>query len=215
MTALPKNRQKLVFILAAIALLAAFFGMWSRHNMHAQNDGSSKFLVATLFNQPRTITPFQLTDTNNKPFNLANLKGHYSLIFFGFTRCPDLCPTTLALLSKSYKIMEGDKLKSLPQIIFISVDPDRDNPQGIKNYLNSFNPAFLGATGKKTQIDQLTQEMSVIYAKVSEDKSGHYSIDHSGTIAIINPEGQFAGVFTMPHDPLKIANDVKIMVNRT
>jgi len=213
MTTMPKSRQRLLFILIAVAILSALFGMWSRHNTQP-TDVKVAMKTATVFPQPRAITPFQLTDTEGKPFTLENLKGHYSLIFFGFTHCPDLCPTTLAMLSQSYKTLENAKLKNLPQVIFISVDPEQDTPKKIKTYLSSFNSAFLGATGDKAQIDKLTQEMSVIYAKVAQaGDPGHYSIDHSGTLIIVNPEGQFYGVFTMPHDPQKIANDMKVLLN--
>jgi protein SCO1/2 len=214
MTKQPKTYQRLLFLLISIAVLSALFGMWMHYNTQNKT-GSPALKTATIFSQPRTIAPFKLVDTDNKPFSLENLKGHYTLIFFGFTHCPDLCPTTLAMLSQSYKMLESAQLKSMPRILFISVDPEQDTSQVIKTYLSSFNTAFLGATGSQKQLDKLTQEMSVIYAKVSDAKDPtHYTIDHSGTIIIINPEGQFYGVFTMPHDPQKIANDMKALLNQ-
>lgn len=214
MTTLSKPRQRFLFLLIAIVVLSTAFGMWYRYNTQGIG-GKTNLEVATVFPQPRTITPFQLKDMSGKSLNIENLKGHYSLIFFGFTHCPDLCPTTLAMLNQSYKMMENAKLKTLPQVLFISVDPERDNSKNIKTYLSSFNTAFLGATGSKKQLDKLTQEMSVIYTKVANvEDPANYMIDHSGTILIVNPEGQFYGVFTMPHDPQKIAHDMGVLLNR-
>lgn len=214
MTPVPKNRQRRLFIIIAIACLAALFGLWSQYNTHAK-DKKPTLHTATVFPQPRIITPFQLTDDEGKPFTQQNLKGHFSLIFFGFTHCPDLCPTTLALLNKSYKMLADAKLKNMPQIIFISVDPEQDDAKTIKKYLASFNPAFLGATGTKEQLDKLTQEMSVLYTKVIKaGDTEHYTIDHSGALILVNPEGQFYGVFTMPHDAKKIADDMAVLLNK-
>lgn len=214
MTPISKNRQRLLFVIITIAFLAALFGMWSQYNLHAKNKIFT-LQTATVFPQPRIITPFQLTDDEGKPFTLNNLKGHFSLIFFGFTHCPDLCPTTLATLNQSYKILENAKLKNMPQVIFISVDPEQDNAKTIKTYLASFNSAFLGATGTKEQLDKLTQEMNVLYTKVAQDgNTEHYSIDHSGALILVNPEGQFYGVFTMPHDPQKIADDMRVLLTQ-
>lgn len=208
-----KTHQRRLFIIIAIACLAGLLGMWSQYNLHTNKTPTLK--TATIFPEPRIISSFELIDDENKPFTLENLKGHFSLIFFGFTHCPDLCPTTLATLNKSYKILENAKLKNLPQILFISVDPEQDDPKTIKKYLNSFNTAFLGATGNKKQLDKLTQELSVLYTKVvqPEDKK-HYSIDHSGAIILINSQGQFYGVFTIPHDAQKIADDMKILLGQ-
>lgn len=214
MTTPSQTRRRSLFLLIAIAVLSALFGMWSHYNTQDQKENAA-LKTATVFSQPRIISPFKLTNMSGKQLTLENLKGHYSLIFFGFTHCPDLCPTTLAMLNQSYKMLESAHVKTMPQILFISVDPEQDTPAVLKTYLQSFNKAFLGATGSKEQIDKLTQEMSVIYAKVIDEKDPtHYSIDHSGTILIVNPAAQFYGVFTMPHDAQKIADDMKVLANK-
>jgi protein SCO1/2 len=193
----------------ALAIIIVLLGAWAYKNI-----GVKETVInpesATVLNQPRLITPFNLIVDDNKMFTLDNLKGHWSLIFFGFTNCPDLCPTSLSILAKAYEQMQADKLNPMPQVIFISVDPERDSPERIATYLKNFNPNFLGATGDKADLDQLTQELSVIYAKVIEED--HYMIDHSGTIVIINPEGQFYGVFTLPHDANEISKDMQQMI---
>lgn len=191
--------------LIIVAVIALLFGVWAYHNTH-QAPEKPPLIAATLFTEPRNISAFRLTDTNQKPLTLENLKGHWSLLFFGFTNCPDLCPTTLATLNQAYQKLE-DAHAPLPQVLFISVDPDRDDPEQIREYLSNFNPHFLGASGQQTQIDQLTHELSVLYTKTSQQNQ--VSIDHSGTLLIINPQGQLYGVFTTPHDAHKIARDMQ------
>jgi protein SCO1 len=198
-----KNMSKL--FLFTIAVIAILFGAWAYHNTH-QASASAQLAAATIFTQPRAISSFQLIDADQQPLTLENLKGHWSLLFFGFTNCPDLCPTTLATLNQAYKKLETAHTK-LPQILFISVDPERDDPERMHEYLSSFNNHFLGATGQQAQIDQLTHELSVLYTKTTNQNQ--VSIDHSGTILIINPQGQFYGVFTTPHDANKIAQDMQ------
>jgi protein SCO1/2 len=201
------KRQRL-FILIAIAALGLLFGMWFQGNIGLKKANATTE-TATVFDQPRLITSFSLTDDKGQPFTLENLKGHWSLIFFGFTNCPDLCPTTLSTLNQAYEILAAKHQDPMPEIIFISVDPERDSIERIQTYLKGFNPHFLGATGNKAEIDKLTQEFSVIYAKVIQED--HYMIDHSGTIIITNPEGQFYGVFTLPHEADAIAKDLEIL----
>jgi protein SCO1 len=213
MSSLSSPRYRRLFSIIAVALLALLLGLWVRHNLQPKSVQLTLH-TATVFNQPRSISPFQLTDDNGQPFTLENLKGHYSLLFFGFTHCPDLCPTALSMLNQMYKKLASQPSLPLPQIVFISVDPEQDTPAVIKTYLSSFNSAFLGATGSKQQIDQLTQEMSVLYAKVTQaGDATHYTIDHSGTIILVNPKGEFYGVFTLPHDAQQIAADMQSILH--
>lgn len=210
-------RTQLSFLIISLSVLALLFGLWLYHNLgHNEDSNADRQLVsATVFQQPRVLTPFNLTDDNDRPFTLDNFKGHLSLVFFGFTNCPDLCPTTLSVLNQVYKQLASTNPKTLPQVVFISVDPEQDNSQAIAKYLSSFNPNFLGATGSQTALDQLTRELSVLYMKVAQLQANadeHYSIDHSGAILIINPQGQFYGVFTTPHDPNKIAKDTQTLM---
>lgn len=212
----PKTRRYFKIIIFDIAILALLFGAWTYHNT-SHKKSIQPLSTATIFNEPRTITPFQLTDNKDQSFTLENLKGHWSLLFFGFTNCPDLCPTTLATLNQVYKNLQAKGQAPMPQIVFISVDPERDNPKRLTEYLHTFNSHFIGATGQQAQLDKLTQELSVLYAKVKQSPSNpeDYSIDHSGTILIIDPKGQFYGVFTTPHDATKISNDLEIMLAKS
>ncbi|MFT3741945.1 MAG: SCO family protein [Gammaproteobacteria bacterium] len=210
MAAALKTKQ-IIFLLIAVALLAIGWGVWTHHNTHLSSKPS--FESATIFPQPRRVPDFQLIDSNNQPLTLNNLKGHWSLLFFGFTRCPELCPTTLAVLKQAYKNLAAAHQTVVPQMVFISVDPESDSLARIRDYVHSFNPAFLGATGSAQTLSQLTESFSVLYMKVkSAQADGDYTIDHSGTILIVNPQGQFAGVFTLPHDANKISHDIQTLM---
>lgn len=201
-------------LIVAIAVLALLFGIWTQHNLSVKNKPRVLTLSsATLLPQPRLLNNFRLISDNNKIFTNDNLKNHWSFVFFGFTNCPQLCPTALATLNRVYKNLHQAHLQLVPQIVFISVDPETDTPKKIHEYLTSFNTNFVGATGSKQQIDTLTKELNIMYAKVfpHEDQT-HYSIDHSGTILLINPQGQLAAIFSIPHDADKIAKDF-ILIN--
>lgn len=207
--------RKPVFIwLILIALLAILFGVWTHHNMQKKSQAAAVALSSgTVLSPARNLNSFTLVDQQHKPFTNNNLKNHWTFVFFGFTHCPMICPTTLSTLNQMYKKLVIDKELALPQVLFISVDPERDTPKKIARYLQSFNSAFLGATGTKQQLEKLTQQFNVMYAKVFPDGDAHYSIDHSGTILLINPQGQLYGIFSTPHDANKLAGDYEIIVN--
>lgn len=205
----PHTQRQLLWI--GIGLLAFLFGLWFYHNAKAAILKREILQSATLLDQPRQITPFFLTNHKGNPFTLQSLKGHWNLVFFGFTNCPDLCPTTLSTLNHAYQKMAALNPKKMPQVLFISVDPEKDHLEKITNYLASFNPQFIGATGDLKQLDRLTEELGILYAKTFKPdatSAEDYSIDHSGAILIINPQGQFSGVFNLPHDANKIAHDM-------
>jgi protein SCO1/2 len=212
-TSKPHTQRQL--ILVGVAIMAFLFGLWFHHNTKANTLQNETLLSATVLSQPRAITPFLLTNNKGNPFTLQSLKGHWNLVFFGFTNCPDLCPTTMAVLNQTYKKLTAMHQNPMPQVVFISVDPERDNAQRISGYLRSFNENFVGATGSVTQLDALTQEFSVLYAKVMNKEASQaddYSIDHSGAILLVNPRGQFFGVFSGPHEVDKIAHDLHLIM---
>lgn len=214
MSNIPKPHVERQILIISFSILAFLFGLWFHHNAHADTAKEEEVKTATLFPQPRVITPFLLTDQQGRPFTLESLKGQWNLVFFGFTNCPDLCPTTLATLNQSYQKLAKMKDEML-QVVFISIDPGRDNTQRIASYLKNFNPAFMGATGAQNQLDRLAQEMSVIAAKSLPKDPEHpqdYNVDHSGSVLIVNPRGQLVGVFSPPLEPTAVAHDMSIVM---
>jgi protein SCO1/2 len=136
---------------------------------------------------------FSLIDDNGKPFTEADLKGKWHLVFFGYTHCPDVCPTALNDLSLAL-----DKLgakKSKVGIVFVSVDPDRDTPAVLKSYVKSFDGPIVGLTGTPAAVAQIAQDYKVYYAKHPRADGG-YDMDHSALIYVMDPEGRFTATFT-------------------
>lgn len=207
---LAKNRH-LLLAAAAFAVIALLFGMWTRQNTQ-DIDRAINLENGTMFPVPRDITPFHLVSGDEKPFTKDSLVGKWSLLFFGFTQCPQMCPTTLAILNKTYQQLETKKSVPLPQVVFISVDPERDTPRAIEEYIGTFNKHFKGATGKKDEIKALTAQFNIMYMKVQNQnlqEANNYQIDHSGTLLLINPEGKLAALFQTPHEADHLAHDIE------
>ena len=139
--------------------------------------------------QPDVGGPFQLVDHDGQPVDQSMLEGKWSLVFFGFTYCPDFCPTTLAALEATKQRL-GDKAKNL-QIIFISVDPERDTPQALKDYLSSegFPEGVIGLTGAPAQVKAAADAYRAFYQKVGEGED--YTMNHSLTVYLMGPDGRF------------------------
>lgn len=181
---------------------------------------SPPLLTATRLDQPKLIAPFTLKDTQNQPFTEKNLKNHWTWLFFGFTRCGYVCPMSMTALKQAYIALEKNPNIPKPEVVFISIDPERDDSSRIHRYVTSFNPHFKGATGEKTALHQLTSQLGILYLKIirsdQKDKTmRNYDIDHSGSILLINPEGELVAVFSMPHQPDRMVHDYIEMTSRT
>lgn len=163
---------------------------------------------ATLLPDAKPIADFKLINQQGEAFTLADLKGHWTFAFFGYTHCPDVCPTSLAMLAQVVRklahSLEGDQL---PRGLFVSVDPQRDTPEVLAKYLPYFHPDFIGATGDDRQIKALTRQLGILYARADGGTDQDYLINHSAAIVLFDPAGEFRALFGAPHDPTKIAGD--------
>ena len=148
------------------------------------------------FDQPRAINDFVMVDHDGKEVGLSVFRGQWSLVFFGFTTCPDICPTTLSVLNESVK-----KLDSPPQVVMITVDPERDSPQKLRGYVPAFNPLFRGFTGSFDQTVSLAEQMNIAFGKIPGPEPGTYTMDHTASIVLIDPYGRYAGFIKAPHRP--------------
>lgn len=166
---------------------------------------------------PRDIAPFNLTDQNGDAFDNGSLNGHWSLLFFGFTSCPDVCPVTLSALAQVEKKLGDAGRKDLLEklkIYFVSVDPDRDDPQVVAKYVAAFSPGFTGVVGTRDALAAFAQQVNVAFMKVP-DANGGYTIDHTGNIVIIDPKGRYAGFMKLPHQPDRILMAYKSIAGRS
>ena len=157
--------------------------------------------------QPAAIGgPFQLTDQNGKAVTDKSLKGKPTLIFFGYTHCPDVCPTSLFEISEVLRAMgkDADKVNA----VFISVDPERDTPATMKDYLSSFDPRLQGLSGAPAEITKVISSYRV-YAKKVPTKDGDYTMDHTALIYLMDRDGRFVSPFNLKRTPEEAAADLK------
>jgi protein SCO1 len=145
----------------------------------------------------RAVPDFSLIDQRGAPFGPRNLDGHWSLMFFGYTNCPDFCPTTLATLAAMEKKLQAERV-TRPQVVFISVDARRDTPEQLAKYVPYFDPTFIGVTAAdQPTIEALARKLGVAVALVSSSGGG-YTVDHSGAIFVVDPAGKIAAILTGP-----------------
>jgi protein SCO1 len=194
-------------VLAAVIALAT--GYWLSDYLRGRPPDLSG-LHATVLSQPRDVQPFKLVDHTGKTFDNRALLAHWSFIFFGYTHCPDVCPTTLSVLNSVARKLEGPENRL--QFVFISIDPVRDTPEKLGQFVSYFNGTFIGATGTEDAINALTRQLGVIYARV-EEKPGtdNYLMDHSASVLLFDPAGRFHAVFTPPLDAVDMASDFIII----
>lgn len=152
---------------------------------------------------------WQLTSADGKPYTLASFAGKAVLVFFGYTQCPDVCPTTLAELSEVMKLL-GDKADRL-QVVMITVDPERDTPDVLKAYVTSFDPRFLGLSGTPEQIKQAASAFKAYYAKTGV-ANGTYSMDHTASFYLIDPKGESRVLLNNNAGAEAIAHDVRLLL---
>jgi len=199
------KRTAIVLIVGVLALAA---GLWIGGAVFDRSDPAPPELGDAIFvyPQPQAVPTFSLHSHDEAVFDNARLLGKWSLLFFGYTHCPDVCPLTLQTFRAVHEILTGGegKLDDI-QFVFISVDPERDTPETLAKYVRFFDPGFIGATGPKEVLDPLTSALHIVYLKVPGQKPEDYLIDHSAAILLTNPDGQLFGVFTPPHDANAIA----------
>ncbi len=150
--------------------------------------------------------PFKLIDENGKPITDQDMKGRPFLVFFGYRHCPDICPTTLFEMSEVMRALgkDADRIGAL----FITVDPERDTPEGMKDYLSSFDPHLHGATGDAKAIEAVEKAYRVYAKKVATDK-GDYSMDHTALVYLMDKQGRFVAPFRLDRKPEEAAADLR------
>ena len=158
---------------------------------------------------PRLVADFELVDQHGAPFGPERMRGRWSLLFFGYTHCPDVCPATMHVLDGAVKEIHAlaDPAPDT-QVVFVSVDPRRDTPQQLAQYVPYFNKDFLGVTGSTEAINRLTSQLGILHMRSGGDpEGGGYLVDHSASILLFDPQGRQYAVFGPPHDAPQIARD--------
>jgi protein SCO1 len=188
-------------LLAAAALCAALGGYWLAQQL---DRAGPRLASGTWLPRPKAVRDFRLTDTTGRAFTRAELAGGPTLVFFGFTHCPDVCPTTLMALAK---VRQRAALKGL-RVLFVSIDPQRDSAPVLGTYVHGFDPAFLGLTGEPGSILALAADFGVAVNRVALP-GGDYTMDHSAVVFLLDARARIAAIFTPPFDAPALASDLR------
>lgn len=202
-----------VFLFAVAGLLTGIF-VWQ--HLYAKKKIDVNQFHGTYLENPRAVNQFVLEGIDHQIYDNSRLKGQWTLMFFGFTNCGYLCPTTMAELAKMYRILEKNGVKQLPQVVMISIDPDRDTLNKLKHYVQSFHTHFYGARGEESLIKQIAYEMGIAFAKVVNKETHdpqNYEVEHSGAVILFNPQGELNAFFTTPHRADLLVKDYLLLVS--
>lgn len=155
-----------------------------------------------VYEVPRRLDEFTLVDHEGEPFTREDLQSGWTLVFFGYTFCPDICPVTLASLSRfTDNLSEETDYGDDTDVVMVTVDPERDTPERLADYVSYFDEDYRGVTGEYIQIFNFARQLNVAFNYVPQEEEGEYLVSHSGAIAVINPEGHFHGFFKHPPEP--------------
>lgn len=207
------NKQsgfKRILIAIIVAALAMAAGIWAARAVLEHNSVQDE-LDATRFPEAREIASFSLIDHNKAVFDNSVLKDRWSFIFFGYTHCPDVCPTTLSVLNSVARKL-GDLDEDI-RFVFLSVDPERDTPEQLAQFVSYFNADFIGVTGTPEGIEQITRQLGVLHIRAQpEEGASGYLVDHSASVFLFDPDGRYHAVFSPPLSADAIAGDFKKML---
>ncbi|MDR6992304.1 SCO family protein [Luteimonas sp. 3794] len=190
------NRTTLVILCVALAgglgLLAA-----QKYFTSSGSAAVPELEVVQLYPEPRALPDFALQQSDGTQLLPGELAGHWTLVFIGFTHCPDICPMTLTHLAQAQRQWEALPEATRPRVLFVSVDPERDTPERLGDYAHAFHRDTLAATADVPALEAFTRSLSMVFARVPLDTDapdGAYTLDHSASLAVLDPHGRMAGV---------------------
>lgn len=196
------STNKIIMLVAfvSVALITSLFIFQLRYKpapLQLSSDDGLIFPIA------RDIKAFELVTADNKKFTQQDFYDHWTLLFFGFTHCSNVCPTTLDMINRAY----GPLQKKYPnlQVVLVSLDPARDTAETLAAYTRSFNPAFIGVSGELKDLRKLQSQLGVYSAPDTSTEGANYQIQHTSSIMLINPQGKWAGLFKFGMNPQQFA----------
>lgn len=195
-------RNFLIAIAASVAIAAGA--------VVAYRPGASAPAAATVLPAAMALPEFTLIDQYGAALGPDRLRSTWSLMFFGFTHCPDICPATLSVLATAKRELATRGHEPLPRIVLVSVDPERDTPDVLGRYVDNFRADILGITGSIDQLRRLTDGLGIYFAKTAIE-GGDYSVDHSAAVLVVNPDAELAAVFGSPHTVENFVRDLPLI----
>lgn len=191
-----------------VVIVAAVLGAVVAHLLSRRSPSPPATEVLTILTPAKPLAPFTLLSADAGVVDSASLRGHWTLVFFGFTHCPDVCPTTLTLLAGTVRSLADLPAAARPRVLLISVDPERDDPRRLADYVRFFDPAFIGATAQEPELSRAAAAFATPYARVPL-AAGGYTMDHGPGIFIVNPSGAIAAYTSAPGDSARLARDYR------
>lgn len=196
------------YFIIAVAIIAIVTGTWL--SMQVLSPPPS-LQIATRLPAATELADFSLLDQNNDSFTRSDFEGRWNLLFFGFTHCPDICPMTLQVLANAQQLLADDGHAELPRIVLVSVDPERDTPDILGQYVAHFGEDTIGITGELLEVKKLTDGLGIFFEKSGD--ADNYSVDHSAVVIVVNPDGKFHALFGAPHKAENFAHDIPILMS--
>lgn len=203
-----KVKRNIRLIVVAVAIFAVFTIVAVGKKLSSPrilNAYELRDYGAMMLEEPTELLEFSLTDQHGDAFGPEQLRGHWTLVFFGFSHCADICPTTMAVLAETYQALKPEEKADL-QVVLVTVDPERDTPEQLAEYLARFDPSFLGLSGDHAALMGFASQLHSAYEPEFEGEQ-NYQVTHSGNLMLINPKGGLHGYFRPPfaHGGLRVA----------
>ncbi len=195
-----------------VSALALAIGLFAGSRYFAPATGLPALKTAVLYPAARELPAFTLQRADGSALTQADWRGRWTIVFFGFTHCPDICPNTLGVLKQVWASLDEQVKAERIHFDFISVDPQRDTPEQLQRYVNFFSTEFGAATGSDEELTKLTRSLGLVYARV-EDADGEPTVDHSASLVIIDPAGRMVGLFRPPYAAAPIAADLATLAD--
>ncbi len=200
-------------MLVALAIVALAAGVWLLAQGDERNPGTIR--TATVLPERRALPEFELRDHNGAPFTRTSLEGRTSVVFFGFTHCPDICPATLQQLAMARDRLAataGGSDNNVPEIVLISVDPARDTPETLGRYVEYFGEGITAATAKPEDLLVLTSALGIFFEPVPTGDGANYTVNHSTAVLVIDPQARLQAIFSAPHSIEAFVQDLPVLI---
>lgn len=206
----PPRSGALPVVAVLVVALAAGLGLWASQRVFAPapTPGFTELAGTLVYPEARPVPPFVLDASDASSFDNTRLMGRWNLVFIGFTHCPDVCPTTLQLLAQAVAPWKDAADGARPQVWFVSVDPERDTVEKATEYARFFAPEILAATAPHDRLQPFTRNLGMVYMQTPVE-GGDYTVDHSSSVAVINPQGELVGVMRPPLQAATITADLR------
>lgn len=204
--------NRLFFVAATVLTCVAFAaGLYLAVTIHSEETPA---IDGFLWPEPPRLSTFELDRDDGTTLTEEDFIGRWTLVFFGFANCPDVCPTTMNTLARVVeKLHTGKTPTTVPQVVFVSVDPDRDRPEILRAYVDYFNEEFIGATADDERLSAFAAQFGVLYMKIDTPGEATYTMDHSASILLVDPALNTVGLFSPPHSVDAITHSVTQIID--